>query len=270
MSRILISYISEIDNARKDLNRFKGKQLHSKKARDGLRELVEKYFNDVRPAVISNREQNEEMRKADSDMQEMLVLCHKRGSIKRYKQLLTEVKNLLILVDSQIISSFSLQTNSGKLDSVDSQIINTIQAMIPSAALSFHQAINDLRSDDRLSWRGPATDLREALREVLDHLAPDNEVKSMADYKQDKDISGPTMKQKVQFILKNRGVPKAASGSAVAATNTIDEMLGTFVRFVYTRTNVSTHTPTDKNEVLRILGLTRVVLCELLEIRNEP
>ena len=270
MPRILTSYISEVDNARKDLNRFKGNQLNSKKARDGLRELVEKYFNSVRPSVISDREQNDEIRKADSKMQEVLVLCHKRGSIKRYKQLLTEVKNLLILIDSQIVSSSSLQTNSDKLNSVDSQIINTIQALVPSAALSFHQAINDLRSDDRLSWRGPATDLREALREVLDHLAPDNEVKSMTGYKQEKDISGPTMKQKVQFILKNRGIPKAASGSAIAATNTIDEMLGTFVRSVYTRTSVSTHTPTDKHEVLRILELSRVVLCELLEIRNEP
>lgn len=268
MSPALRSYISEIEKARLDLNRLKGEQLNSIKVRDSLRELVEKYFNEVRPTVISDRDQNEEIRKTDDDMQAILVLCHKRGSLKRYKQLLTEAKKRLIVVDSQVVSSSALQANSRQLDSSDSQIISTLQSMIPSAALSYHQAVIDLQSDSRLSWRGQAADLREALRETLDFLAPDDQVEEMPGYKQVKDTKGPTMKQKVRFIMKSRGVAKATSGTAETATEAVEGALGGFVRSVYTRSSVSTHTPTEKNEVLRIRDFVRVVLSELLEVHT--
>ena len=55
-------------------------------------------------------------------------------------------------------------------------IIGTLTSLLPSSARSYEQAIRDLQSADRLSWRGPATDLRESLRETLDHLAPDADV----------------------------------------------------------------------------------------------
>jgi hypothetical protein len=147
------------------------------------------------------------------------------------------------------------------------RIVTTLRALLPSAALSYEQALIDLDQPERLSWRGPATDLREALRETLDHLAPDTDVKGSAGYKQEADTRGPTMKQKVRYILKNRGVSKMLAAPAEDATVSIDEAIGNFVRSVYTRSSVSTHTPTDKNEVLRILDFVRVVLCELLEVR---
>ena len=74
------------------------------------------------------------------------------------------------------------------------------------------------------------------------------------------------MKQKVRFVLKNRGASKAVSGPAESAIDGVEESLGTFIRSVYTRSNVSTHTPTDKAEVLRVRDLVRVVLSELLEV----
>ena len=41
----------------------------------------------------------------------------------------------------------------------------------------------------------------------------------------------------------------------------------TFVRYVYSRSSISTHTPAGKKEVLRIRDWVRVVLAELLELR---
>lgn len=49
--------------------------------------------------------------------------------------------------------------------------------------MAYQQALLDLATPDRLSWRGPATDLREALRETLDVLAPDDEAKAMPGFK---------------------------------------------------------------------------------------
>jgi hypothetical protein len=104
------------------------------------------------------------------------------------------------------------------------------------------------------------------LRETLDHLAPDADVKSTPGFKLNPETSGPTMKQKVRFIMRNRGIKKVSAEATEAATDAIDEAIGTFVRSVYTRSTLSTHTPTDKAEVLLVRDFVKVVFCELLEI----
>lgn len=173
-----------------------------------------------------------------------------------------------IAIDAQVVSSTAFAANQHKSHSVDLQIVGTLQSIVPSAALSYQQAVSDLQGATRLSWRGPATDLREALRETLDYLAPDEDVKAISGYKQEPNTSGPTMKQKVRFVLKNRGASKAVSAPTESAIDGVEESLGTFIRSVYTRSSVSTHTPTDKTEVLRVRDLVRVVLVELLEIHS--
>ncbi len=150
------------------------------------------------------------------------------------------------------------------LDAADRRIIDVLREMIPSAALSYEQAARDLQSTERLSWRGPATDLREALRETLDHLAPDADVTAQAGFRCDPGATGPTMKQKVRFVLRKRGVTSAATEAA--AVIAVDESVGTFVRSVYTRSSVSTHTPTLRREVIRVRDWVRTALRELLQI----
>ncbi len=265
MAQVLRTYIQEIEKARKSLNRSTG-QLHSQKQRDDLRLLVERYFNEVRPTLVSKQEQDDSIKLIDERMQELLVLCHKRSMVKRYQETLATAKQFLIAVDSQAVSSVGRIPSKRGMDVADVQITGTLQAMVPSAALSYEQAAIDMQSDKRLSWRGPATDLREALRETLDHLAPDRDVRAMPGYKQDTGTDGPTMKQKVRYVLKNRGVSKAIAGPAEEAADAVEEAVVSFVRSVYTRSSVSTHTPTDKAEVLRVRDFVRVVLCELLEI----
>src|SRR5262249_458921 len=58
----------------------------------------------------------------------------------------------------------------------DEQIIIKLDALVPSAALSYKQAILDLKDDHTVPFRGAALEWREALREILDHRAPDSEV----------------------------------------------------------------------------------------------
>lgn len=268
MAQDLRTLIQDVESARRGLNKAKGQQLNSQKQRDGLRLLVERYFNEVRPSIVSEQEQSDSVSRVDSDMQELLGLCHKRGSATSYQKLLASAKSGLIAIDAQIVSSTALAVNQQKLESVDLQIVATLQSIVPSAALSYQQAITDLQGASRMSWRGPATDLREALRETLDYLAPDEDVKGMQGYKPVPSTNGPTMKQKVRFVMKNRGASRAASDPAESAIEGIEESLGTFVRSVYTRSSVSTHTPTDKTEVLRVRDFVRVVLVELLEIHS--
>jgi hypothetical protein len=264
----LLDFIKRIETTRKKLNKVTSQQVHSEKLRGEIRILVEDYFKSTRPTIISDSEINFDIATVDEHLQTLLELCHKKGSVKTYDKLLSLIRNSLITIDSRIISTENYVTTLINHNQVDVQIIKTLERVLPSAALSYKQAIEDLKFETRFSWRGPATDLREALRETLDHLAPDDDVKSMTGYTQNKDTNGPTMKQKVRFILTKRGISKPHSDPAENASESVESIVGSFVRSVYTRSSISTHTPTNKNEVIRIRDFVRVVLCELLEIQT--
>ncbi len=266
MESTITSLLTELERTRKSLNSVKGTQLQSVEARASLRDLAERYFSAVRPSIEDASSPSEHRDGADAAMRELIALCHKRGSVQKYKDLLRTAKGHLIHLDTGMIAR-SGSSNGDIRTGQDVRIVTTLRALLPSAAASYEQALVDLTASNRLSWRGPATDLREALRETLDHLAPDKDVTSSPDYKTEPNTSGPTMKQKVRFILKFRQQPKAVSATTEDATVAIDEAIGSFVRSVYTRSSVSTHTPTEKAEVLRILDLVRIVLGELLETR---
>ena len=103
----------------------------------------------------------------------------------------------------------------------------------------------------------------------MDVLAPDHEVKNAPGFKLEKDTHGPTMKQKVRYILKNRGTPSGAMTAPETAVQGIEEIVGGLTRSVYTRSNISTHTATDKKEVVRVHAWVRLVFCDLLEVPPE-
>jgi hypothetical protein len=148
----------------------------------------------------------------------------------------------------------------------DNLIFESLQEICPTAALAYDQALKDLDSTQRSSYRGPATDLREALRETLDSLAPDAEIQALPGYKLEQDAKRPTMKQKVRYILKKRGVGAGQLATPESAVEGVETIVGGLVRSVYSRSSASTHVSTDRPEVLRIHAWVRLVLCELLEI----
>lgn len=229
------------------------------------KDLVDSYFRSVRPLMISNGISLEQLNDLDPLMQEFLEFTHRRISGNKYKEHISKaLKKTLVLEQLCLIGNRGNQNDV--VNSIDQNIIRTLEALLPSSASSYKQALVDLKSNSRFSWRGPATDLRECLRETLDHLAPDADVMNQPSFKLDKDAKGPTMKQKVRFVLTRRGFSSGAAATTEDAVSSIDELLGRFVRSIYTRSNISTHTPTSKSEVLRVRDLVRVALCELLEI----
>ena len=262
----LRDFIGELERANRSLTTaLFGKQLNSTKKRQQLRALVETYFEQVRPTFAASSEQDSLISPVDSAMQSLLIECHKRGQTSRYKKLLASAREALIQVDAaQLLPS---SVDPAPIDASDTQILAALDRVLPSAALAYLQAIEDLKQIERFSWRGPATDLRECMREVLDHLAPDREVESQSGYKREQDARGPTMKQKVRFVLRRREAASVATASVETAVVAVEEAMGVFVRSVYSRSSVSTHTATTKDEVLRVKSLVQVVLQELLELR---
>ncbi len=104
------------------------------------------------------------------------------------------------------------------------------------------------------------------LRELLDHLAPDEEV--LKTVKPEKDQRGPKMKQKAIFILKARGVGEIARKTAGDAVGAVEDSVGSLARSVYTRGSVSTHVVTTRNEVLTLKGYADAVIANLLQVHK--
>ena len=151
---------------------------------------------------------------------------------------------------------------------VETQILTTLRKLLPSAGLSYEQALRDLRGAPKLSYRGTAVELREALREVLDHLAPDADVMRSPGFKLEKDAARPTMKQKAHFILKARGAVSGALATPRDAIQRVEDASASLARSVYTRGSVSTHVATTREEVLTMKPYVDGVLAELLQVHH--
>jgi hypothetical protein len=256
----LRNFIQSVEKARLSINKLTGKQVQSKPIRAELSKLVDSYFRDVRPAL------GEDLSALDSNMQDLLRLTHGNSSVAKYKRVLLSARKALQAIETQSITlpatSAAKQPNES-----DAQIVATLKRICPEAAASYQQALTDLASTDRASWRGPATDLREALRETLDRLATDDAVASSPGFKLESNTTGPTMKQKVRHILRSRDAGKTQVESIESAVQSVDGIIGAFVRSVYNRSSVSTHVTSSREEVLRIKALVSVALSEILAIR---
>ena len=144
--------------------------------------------------------------------------------------------------------------------------METLDRLVPSAAASYRQGFNDLNGVDRLSYRGTAAEFREALRETLDHLAPDDQVMAQEGFALEANQTTPTMKQKVRFVLTSRGRNKTQREAAEKSLALIGELSGEVMRAIYNRASLATHVQESKMEVQKIKRYVDTVLFDLLEI----
>ena len=69
-------------------------------------------------------------------------------------------------------------------------ISDTLSAILPATAASYEQCLLDLGGPSRRSYRGVAHEMREVLRETLDHLAPDPDVMAEANVQRQLELRG--------------------------------------------------------------------------------
>lgn len=264
--RDLQALVSQLD---REVKKVRTTQVSKGSVRENAKAVVDTYFRVTRPDFRGLQADDELLLSADGAMHSLLEATHHHSATSTYKTAIKEIRNRMVELEKLALIHFQDEPakSSLEMDALDRAIVETLKKVLPAVARSYEQAIRDLSGGDRLSWRGPATDLREALRETLDHFAPDAEVTTQEGFKLEGGTSGPTMKQKVRYILRRRGMSKGAIGTPESAVEAVEEAMGTFVRSVYTRSNISTHTPTDKKEVLRVRDWVRVVLAELLEVQ---
>ena len=252
----------------REVKKIQTSQIYQESVRVSTKGVVDTYFRITRSDLKKLSISDELLLPADGAVHTLLEATHHRSAAGTYKDAIRAVHTALLELEKLALvhDDGNLKNGVSQVNAVDRAIIETLQKLLPSAACSYKQAVHDLGGGARLSWRGPATDLREALRETLDHLAPDANVTAQSGFKLETNTPGPTMKQKVRYILRQRGLSKGLIDTPESAVEAVEQAVGTFVRSVYSRSSISTHTPTDKNEVLRIRDWVRVVLAELLEL----
>ncbi len=250
------------------LSRSRANQVQAQSIIEGSRKAVKQYFDETRPGCTVSGLDDESLGGLDTLMQELLKLTQRAALKKTYLERLKSINQELNGVEVALLTAGANPASDGDhhLDGKERRIAVTLDSLVPSAGASYEQACRDLRDSNRLSYRGAAAELRESLREVLDHLAPDKSVLGQAGFKLEKDQTKPTMKQKVRFVLSSRGKGKSLTQTPENAVRVVEERVGALARSVYTRSSLSTHVGTTKQEVQQVKAYVDVVLSELLEI----
>lgn len=240
--------------------------------REGLRACVQIYFRSARPEALAIGVPEELFGKLDDLMQEALHILSGRPRVTACNSLFEAVDPLLVDVEIAIEKSIGQRAKarqSGFLETgLETAIIATLQQMLPRAAASYSQALSDLSGPARTSYRGTALELRETVRDVLDHLAPDEEVMASPGFHLESDRNRPTMKQKARFILKARHAPSGAMSAPLEAIDLIDEHAASVARAAYERGSVVTHVPSTLDEVKELKPYVDSVLAELLALHR--
>jgi len=256
------------------LGRSRAILVNSASLRSDAKAVVQAYFRRARPHLIELHFSPDELSGLDGEMQSLLRLSNGRNRKRSYVALLKRVRGHLQTIEAAREVRLGEAPDAlgavgqVKLSTVEHGIIDTLNRSIPSAANSYRQAVIDLNSTDRVSFRGTANELRESLREVLDHLAPDQEVRSAEGFKLEPGRDKPTQRQKVRHILRARRLPKTATKVPEEAVRLVDELTSSITRSIYDRSSLAAHAASSKQEVRQMKMYVDSVLAELLEIHK--
>jgi hypothetical protein len=265
--------LSRIDALLTILRRTGTVNVNSQETKGRALEVAQIYFSATRPFVVATLGEAAALLEVDENWQALVRLAQGNNARSTYLKVVGKLRKQLAELNVAALSSIvvhraddaaALVTNEEKL------LIATLERLVPSAAASYRQGLLDLRASDRLSYRGTAAEFREALREVLDHLAPDKDVASRPGFKLEPNQGKPTMKQKVKFILSSRGAGNTRRESTEKSAALIEELSGEVTRAVYNRASLATHVQESKNEVSQIKRYVDTVLFDLLEVSSTP
>lgn len=230
------------------------------------------YFSQCRPHLTEILGDSERLSRHDEKWQQLIRLAHGNNARATYRRLLRELKKDLVELNVDYLAHLSNKGLDGQtlsdLTPAEELIIRTLEDYVPSAAASYRQGLLDLQAGERLSYRGTASEFREALRETLDHLAPDNEVQQAPGFTPEPGQTKPTMKQKVRFILSSRDRKKTQQQAAEKSVELVEELMGTLTRALYNRASLATHLESSRLEVQRIKRYVDTVFFDLLEISD--
>lgn len=264
--------IQEVSNALESVERClrKVKALHvnSAEAKSCVRDFVRGYFGQSRLQLLALVSAEVELAPLDGLMQDLLRHSQRRARLGDYRQCLTAAKRALSEIELRSLASLHAPASIAGFEPRQTRILESLRKINAPAADAYEQGLCDLQTGGRKSWRGTAVEFREALRELLDTLAPDAALTSQPGFKLEPDTKGPTMKQKAVFVLRARHPKDSQTKAFTEAVAVVEESIGKFVRSVYAQSSVRVHLASSQDEVRRVRDYVTLVLGELLEVKD--
>jgi hypothetical protein len=249
------------------LNRNDAINVNSQQLRSETRSVAQLYFRGVRHVLLELL-LNDFAEQLSMHFEALIVLAEGRNATSSYKRHIRGIRRLIPKVTSQIEIQGAGPANAMSSTENDNKVLDTLRDLVPSAACSYEQAIADVTNPRRVSFRGPAHELREALREVLDRFASIEDMEN-AGVKREKNARGDeiyTMKQKVRFIFKNRERNTTESAVPETAVNMVEEVIASMTRSTYDRGSLSAHQERGRKSCEQLKRYVDVVLHDLLEL----
>ena len=191
----------------------------------------------------------------DEQMQEVLKLVTNEFTKRKPREKIQQIKQLfsddVLMPASRAYWSRAPEKSPAGLDE---EVLSRLTRLDPALAESYEQVVVDLEVD-RLSYRGPASELREVLTSVLHKLAPTAEVEA-TDWYRTAQKSGtrkeptPTRAERVRFILRARAT---RSETAETYAESVEERLARVVNATYSKGSAQAHTGVEAGEVAQQL-----------------
>jgi hypothetical protein len=262
--------ITDLETFGAVLRRGKSVNVNDQSSKDRAITLATAYFDKGRPAIAQSKSDNDRLAAHDESWQQLVRLAHGNNSRRSYIRTISRLRKELIEFRVEAMTASSRVPAKGPREIVLSPeevaILKILDELVPSAAASYRQGLIDLSGAERISYRGTAAELRESVRETLDHLAPDADVMAQQGFTLETGQTRPTQKQKVRHVLTSRGHNKTQRESAEKLLSVVDELSGEVMRAVYSRASLATHVQTSKSEVRKIKRYVDTVFTDLLEI----
>ncbi len=221
------------------------------------------YFESVRPELDIAKNRAGLVDEIDWVIQEVLRLATAPREKQAYLIQINELRPYLLEATVDLMKSRGARL---VLSPVERSILETLAALLPATAASYEQALRDIAHGARTSWRGTALELREALRDVIDHLAPDEKVTGVSGFQFEEGQRRPTQKQKVRYVLRARRSSSAARAVAEASLETVEEAVAALARSTYQSGSASTHVGASSKEIRNLKRYVDALLAELLEV----
>jgi hypothetical protein len=150
------------------------------------------------------------------------------------------------------------------LSAADSDILLVrLRRLSPALADSLEQALVDLNDHARLSYVGPAGEVREVMRATIQQLSPDAEVRKQSWFVGIKQGSktNPTQAERTRYAVQLRG---GDPDQVKDVDGLIDELVGQIGRRTYSVGSGAFHAGTQQQAVRKLTRWIFAVLDEVL------
>jgi Predicted pPIWI-associating nuclease len=151
----------------------------------------------------------------------------------------------------------------GPLSGREAGILARLRKQSPLLANSMEQALRDLNDHTRLSYVGPAGEVREVMRATVQLLAPDDEVRKQAWFIGVKQGGkhNPSQAERTRYAVQQR---RGSKDQVKDVDALIDSLVGEIGRRTYTVGSGKFHAGTNQEAVSKLAGWVWAILDEVL------